>query len=646
MDDESLTRIVFYSKDDSSSNFNLEKAESVLRDFENSNNFDIVSLLEFYQIKQYIDHEMSLPHWSATDKENFKYTVTQMWRKIIDFCKGLNDNSAVIGFSQLRYRYQDAFWQIIEKTNTYNRISETALSEISAFKSFSIENLLHSEKLVSHYSKWIKEYFLNHAETAEILLTQFVQKQDWQENRIYFPKSLSLVDRETILFKYLDSENANLNYVRLIINSPKTQDLSLSDELRLKAKKLEQKINSEVLSSGVSFGISVQFNEDQKEISTVTRNNKDTIYTYSLKNIKENTDFLSLFKNFNILFNYIDITGMITMITKEHEANVFELFSIKAKKDYLYSYIFYYKEVTSFLQLYSYSEALIKTGTSLEAVLRYVLNSHFSSVIGSNELRFSISESSNYIEKIRTLAPEFEYFLKQYKNYVEQKQINHELLQMSSAGIDFENIPSLIEKKFVYLNDPILKKTQHSFFSDQSLLYSLPNVENKYNSLYDLLHNEDVILSEFNIFQSEAIQQLIDDGYLFIDNDGFVKIQATIELIILKQFYEYKAINYWHQPPIVRCTIDEFVEEGSMYFENTLFSKSEQQYFNFYLNKKEFTNGPDLRNKYLHGSNSNNEKEQMVDYFKYLKLVILGLLRIEDEFVNFKKISNSDNLLK
>jgi len=73
--------------------------------------------------------------------------------------------------------------------------------------------------------------------------------------------------------------------------------------------------------------------------------------------------------------------------------------------------------------------------------------------------------------------------------------------------------------------------------------------------------------------------------------------------------------------------------EGLIYFEDTLFSKPEQSYFNFILNKSEFTNGWGLRNKYLHGTQANpeeTEKHKEV-YLKYLNLIVLALLKIEDD---------------
>lgn len=76
-------------------------------------------------------------------------------------------------------------------------------------------------------------------------------------------------------------------------------------------------------------------------------------------------------------------------------------------------------------------------------------------------------------------------------------------------------------------------------------------------------------------------------------------------------------------------------KENIVFFESSLFSKPEQDYFNFFLNKKEFTNGYDLRNKYLHGTQANPEDIQQHEdaYFIYLKLIVLLLLKIEDDLI-------------
>ena len=65
--------------------------------------------------------------------------------------------------------------------------------------------------------------------------------------------------------------------------------------------------------------------------------------------------------------------------------------------------------------------------------------------------------------------------------------------------------------------------------------------------------------------------------------------------------------------------------------ESTLFSKPETDFLNYELNKAEFSNALDLRNKYAHSTYPQNENEQKHDYMELLKIMILIITKINDE---------------
>lgn len=70
-------------------------------------------------------------------------------------------------------------------------------------------------------------------------------------------------------------------------------------------------------------------------------------------------------------------------------------------------------------------------------------------------------------------------------------------------------------------------------------------------------------------------------------------------------------------------------QEGLIYFESTLFSKMEQSYLNYYLNRSEFSNGLDLRNRYLHGTqgNPNDNGEHEHYYFIFLRIFDINTIK-------------------
>lgn len=63
-----------------------------------------------------------------------------------------------------------------------------------------------------------------------------------------------------------------------------------------------------------------------------------------------------------------------------------------------------------------------------------------------------------------------------------------------------------------------------------------------------------------------------------------------------------------------------------------MLSKSEWEYFDYVLNKAEFSNGLDLRNRYIHDTNSLDEQQQQNDYIVLLKMFIILVIKINEEF--------------
>ena len=190
----------------------------------------------------------------------------------------------------------------------------------------------------------------------------------------------------------------------------------------------------------------------------------------------------------------------------------------------------------------------------------------------------------------------------------------------------------MVEKKYGYgTTSQKLQELQYSFFSDQSMLWYVDPYMDKYHNLFSLLANEDVRLTDFKNYQRPAIEKFIENGYLSENQDGFVKIHKEIELFVIGKLHKDEVISYWHFTTEIRTVIDQMQEEGLISFGKTLFSEPEQKYFNFYLNKSDFTDGFDLRNKYLHGTNSDSDEEHQNSYLIYLKLFVLALLKIVND---------------
>lgn len=181
------------------------------------------------------------------------------------------------------------------------------------------------------------------------------------------------------------------------------------------------------------------------------------------------------------------------------------------------------------------------------------------------------------------------------------------------------------------------------FFSDQTLLaFVEPFKEKHYHTFFDLLANEEVKYSSYEAHQKPQLNYLIDKGFINIDSNDFIQITNPARVIILKDLYLNEVASFYRYSFELRQEAQQMDVEKIIYFDSTLFSKPEQDYFNYFLNKSEFTNGLDLRNSYLHGTQAKPDEIQKHEYayFTYLKLLILTFLKIEDDLIIYKAVKN------
>jgi len=637
-----LNRVVFFSVEDMSGGHNLMKAENLLDNIDLNKEFEINDLLEIYNIKLYFDNNLFLNNWSEKDKTKYKNIIATLWNKVRDFWINIDNNNIVSLIDDIEFRYKNYFWDLINYFKSYKNIDKVIFTSILDKSPNNINYILVNKLVVNHFNNEIREFLINYKNSAALLLAKIEVQKTNKKDEYCFPKSLTLKDRELIISKYLDNDDANLNYVNLILKSKKSNELDLSSKIKLKAKNKVKVLNNEILEKGVSWNVRVQvgISKDQIEPAKFSNENNTLDVSYSEKYLNNQKSDIELFHNFTLLFLYTDDKGLITLISRQNELGTFEKIMMKSKNEYLIGEVFNKKSFLSQIQIVILNHYLInQRNKSIEELTSSFIDRYLNENFNINfEFKFP-SEYSSFFEKIRILAPEFEFLLKQYQSFVDEESINFELIGFNSEPLRFSEIRSLVSRKYVYIKDNLILQLKYYFFSDQSMLYYVEKFKDKYHNFYNLIKNENVKIEDFENYQKDIIQKLIDDKYLFLDKENNVKIEKEIMLYLIGELFKDEVLSYWHYEKEIRYVIDDMIEKDYLNFESTLFTKQEIKYLNFHLNTKEFTNGLDLRNKYLHGTNSSSENENKNDYYVLLKIIILSLLKIEDDLI-LDEISN------
>lgn len=645
-----LNRVQFYSKEDMASGYQLSKGEHILRNETKSNYTDINDVLELYNLKKYFDNELHLTVWTQEEIANFKQKATEYGKIIGQFFSIVNDNNVIELYEQTLHGYIHSFWEIVNNQNVFKRISRPNFSAILKNEPHLINDILTHKGIVEYYNIEIKSFLLTYFQSAEILLSIYEVEGESRNNQKFIPKSLTVDDKENIISRYLDANGVNLNYVGLIQNVRNRTDFKISDKTRLKAKRLHKSETEKLFAEkdGMKYGVSISFSENISKIKdSFIDENLVVNYLYSLNFIKQNNIPYFLFKNFEYLFEFVDNQNRVNLVSKKSQMGLYErIMGVHSQNEYRIGIVFSLTEMISQSQIYGYNKIVSELNTSIEFILQFTFTTAFQKRYNFAEnARFSIpSATSSYFEKVRLLAPELESILKQFKLFVEDKSIDFELLQISSSPTSIKDIPSLNQNKYIYFNisNQEMAGCSNLFFSDQTLLaYVEPYKENKYHTFFELLANEQVNFNNYEEHQKPQINHLINKGFISVDDSGIVQITNTERLLILKDLYDNEFASFYRYPVEFQKEAQQMVRQNIIYFESSLFSKTEQAYFNYFLNKSEFTNGLDLRNNYLHGTQANPGEIQKhkYAYFTYLKLIVLIMLKIDDDLL----ISNALN---
>lgn len=641
-------RIKYYSANDIMCGRNLHNIEKLINkynDFESINEVkDINDIIELYNAKKYFNNEIYLSDWSKENIREYKSSIKKHFGFVAKFFKSINQEKIMQFYNNVQRNYKEDFWTLVDKFNIYKKISKEKFEVFIEATDISLYTLLKHKKIARYFGKEIRDYMLeNYYTSAELLLNEYEVKHIIKKEKLHIPKELSSKDKEKIISKYIE-DDPNPNYLRLITNIQSNKDeIKISRKTLLKAKRKAESLEKIFFdeNSGIEIETKVIFSDTQDEAFDIEIDKFSTTAKYSTKWIKANSDYATLLNNFIYLFEYVDYQMRCTLVNKISQMGVLERNIItKSKKDYVKGIIFNQKNVLSLLQIKSYYNELFSIGIRLEEIIEWFFKEYLA--VEFNVCNFKInmpSANSTMLEKCTNIMPAMESILKQFILFVEEGKIDFELLQIRSEHLLYKNIPSLIEKKYVYGIGKEYNNATYLLFSDQSPLVYNEKVKDSYNNFFEVLYNERIKTKDYPDYCKSRISWLVDHNYILVDEQEYIKFKNKYFIMILKDLYINEVISYWKYSEQGRDIIDELQQRNVIEFESTLFSRPEQAYINYFLNKSQFNNGLDLRNKYSHTQpDIDDEDVHTQNYMMFLRLFILTVIKINDDFCTYDLI--------
>lgn len=620
-------RIKYFPPNDLMFHHYLKEIDKNHNEIKNIQISDLNDAIEAYNIAQYFQD--SRIHWHNWEKEELIYYKKEFNNLAHKFIHTLTNDNFTNWIEKLFIDYFDDFITLFEQTKIYKQIEKTIIQTEFNNDNYNLFAAITKNKILSnYYSQEIYNYFECCIESAELIIRS-VNMDD-----VYIPEIVKN-NQEYFIERYIKLPEPNINYLNMIQEvqykpqiSPKLKQLA-----KHKIEELNQKYMKENHLFTTEYEVAFVKGQTDKVKIEKDENNK-VIVTYSQDWLDNNTDFYSLIGNFVDMFGYLDEFGRITDIYKPIENVLTEKLDFNDNKGtYRTNYVFNLKNDLSIQTTNLYKVVLENKNIFFEDMINWFFKEYLPKDFSLPEFRFSVpSKNSTIAEKCQILSSSLESLIKQYKYYVEDKELDFELISIDTQSVDIEKLPSLLKNKYVYGNGIEYQNLTHLLFSDQSDIAYNQNIKKNYKSFAELITNEKLKKEDFLNYQLRPLTWLFETGIIYTDEKGFLSFTDTTIIGILFNLYKDDFIPYWNIPDYDRKKISELDSKGYIKFTSNFLSDQEADYFNYYLNKK-FSNGLEIRNQYAHGMAqiSKTEDEIYKDYLIILKLVFIFLLKMDNE---------------
>lgn len=633
-----VERVHYYSDYDMSIPMHIERMADVVRSYEEGNQPDgINDYLEMYHIVQFIEHGKYPQDWD----ENKIAAIKQYKGKVVAYFSHLQSNDLPVIFGEIERGYESSVWQIINQFKIKGLITENGLREILKEKNWLLKDLLEHRWIVEQNQILLTALLKENEHTAEWLLEQYVEEDRFCQHRdLYFPKSLTGTDKDTIIRNYVNSDKANLNYVRLVLTAKRSADFPLHPLTIKAARKKEKALNEAIFAMGAvhvaSYGVALTVEQSAPAKERKVDEEGRTMFVYNKKFIDDCKDATVIYYCGQV-FEFTEPYGFITLISKDAETDAFEkVTGLHARNAYDLDMAFRMRENMSYLQMQALECALLDTDRNIEDVIKAFYEDFLKTEYGYKGLSLTLPKhDDSLILKIRSLAIEMDAVAHQYDCYVNYGSIDKDIVELTPPQ-KLTETKSLLSHRYCILNrdNTDVWYLIYLFFGSQSMLFFVePCKDAHFRNYYEFLENGiEVKYEDYENYQRPDIDRLLEKGYLVKDEKGILRCVKMREVRLLKHLYEYGACSYWGYPKEERMILDDMVSKGWISLDNHLLSPAERDYFSYYLNNEKFTNGPAIRNNYAHGTTpSYSEEKHKKNYFQLLVLFVLLLLKISED---------------
>lgn len=637
-EDASPLRVVFYGANDLAAGWHVRRVAELAEQFDPQNPpTSTEDILELHNVQQYLEHDFFPNDYTQEQRNKAKARIAQIRSAVARFFSTIDNTEFAAVVMGVGHDYHGDLLDLLGRYKAYERCDSATVLPALAAARVTLGDLLAAKKLVVAYDAEIRDALRGSAHGAEHLVRKYLL--NCAQEDVHLPPSFTAADARELLGAYVASEDANPNYVRLIATAEENPQAGIDAKLKLHATRRGDEMTAEFFaeSDGIRTGCEVGISGTQDALVVSEMDTSDLVsrYTYSRRWLEESSDNCGILNNFQHLFHFVDRQVLLTLPSyPAHLAVMERLIGTTGKTEYKIGAVFRAIDMRTLLQTRIYHHFLEAKNIDLERVISWFFEDYLVDDFGAANFSFAPSDSgTSYLQKVRHLFAEMESVASQFTLFSKDSELDRDLLTIGSEQVRYKEIPSLLAGKYVYRSEhQEIVNILQLLFSDQSTLTYI-NENLMADDAASLLLENPVAYEDFGNHQKPSVDHLIERGILE-DTGTRIQFASMQQFAILKALFTTQAASYYHLSQAGRAEADAMVTKGWATRRSSLLTEAEANYFNYFLNGVDFSNGPQLRNKYLHGSQGNGDGEDahFNTYITALRLTVALVIKLNDDF--------------
>lgn len=634
-------RVKYFDNNDMSISFYLERLKTVLDSVDPATYSpgNINHALELLNIKQFIDNDLLHKDWEKSYADSLKAKCPAIKKLLDKYFGSLTSADIKSEIKVLDREYYENFITIFSQYKLGDKVTEKEFDALLSGSGLSIWNILTSKYLAEKYPETVKEKFLANPRNFEIFLSNYTYSHN--KKTLYIPSNISKQEMLALCNSYVESEEANPNYLDVLLTPIKGTEkyITIGAATKLKIKRRAEEIQDKLfgdLSSGggLRISIAVLSSKEAYDKEMGKSSPTDMIAYIDSSWLEKHHDYPTILNNFQYLYEFFsdDLISTLPSFPNKEMGVVERHMGVKTENSYTIGHYFGLKHQLVAGKMRMVSELLSRHDIRLEDVIDWFFATYCKEEFGIEWLPLNMPSKDESIgNKTATLFRIEENIRTQYEVLVAEGAIDGEIVNMTNTP-SLRNLPSFIEKKYAYISeDDVSLSIMGLLYSDQSSITYIDEGK-KGDTFVALITSQDLKLSDFHDYQKPRVQFLIDHGVIIIGSDGTLGYNDIHELYIYKKLFAEGVIGYNHDTEKVQKALDRMQSEGRVTFQSSLFSTQESDYLNFVLNNSLFDNSWAIRNSYQHGTPVYKSDDRYTfDYQMALLVLMTYVIKINDE---------------